>query len=182
VVSATARLLQPDERILPGFSARVEVVVAEARNVLRAPIEALVQYAAPPVVGQEQTASEERGEEGSRPLGAVTGVREPDAAEVRTDQLAQWPAQIPERGTSSRVSDGTATAQSVATSRDWAVYVIEKGAPALRPVEIGLTTAQYAEVRGGLSEGDVIVRYPTSARTSGAGVTQRNVTLPGIYR
>jgi multidrug efflux pump subunit AcrA (membrane-fusion protein) len=182
VVSATARLLQPDERILPGFSARVEVVVAEARNVLRVPIEALVQYAAPPVVGQEQTASEERGEEGSRPPGVVTGVREFGAAEEHTEPLAQRPTQITERDTSSRVSDGTATTQSVATSRDWAVYVVEKGETGLRPVEIGLTTAQYAEVRGGLSEGDVIVRYPTSTRTSSAGATQRNVTLPDIFR
>jgi hypothetical protein len=62
------------------------------------------------------------------------------------------------------------------------VYVVEKGETGLRPVEIGLTTAQYAEVRGGLSEGDVIVRYPTSTRTSSAGATQRNVTLPDIFR
>ena len=45
----------------------------------------------------------------------------------------------------------------------WTVMVVENGIPKLRPVEVGLTSDQFAEISSGLKEDEEILRYPTQA-------------------
>lgn len=175
-VPARVQLLQADERILTGFSARVEVVVSEARNVLRVPIESLVQHTAPPLADAEgnEAASVTTGDVTSRlPEGLLDSRALGEGEELR-DLLT---------GFRERAASGTTMpAVPVTSSLNWAVYVLEVGELVLRPVEIGLTTAQFAEVRSGLAEGETIVRYPTSSSAQ-AGTTTRTSSAPGgIFR
>lgn len=106
VVPVVAKLLKTDPTILPGFSARIMVITAAARGVLRVPIEAL------------------------------------------------WESGL-----------------------GWAVYVVDEGKPSLRPVEVGLTTDQYAEIVSGLEEGEEILLYP-GATTPTTSPAQRVIIGP----
>ena len=45
----------------------------------------------------------------------------------------------------------------------WTVMVVENGMPKLRPVEVGVTSDQFAEITSGLKEGEEILRYPAQA-------------------
>lgn len=55
----------------------------------------------------------------------------------------------------------------------WALFVIENGRAVLRRVEIGRSNDDYAEVLGGLSEGDRVVIYPTDRVQPGVRLTPR---------
>lgn len=175
VVAAVVRLRQPDTAILPGFSARVEVIVDEARGVLRVPVEALVRHTATP------------------PLGETDGEAVPASPVDTTARLPEGSMDIPEgpasdvpadRSTEIRSSvaaayTSTATSGRSAPAGNWAVYIVIDGESELRPVEIGLTTVQFAEVRSGLSEGDVIVRYPGITQPATGSTAVRSPSLPG---
>jgi len=178
-VPAMVRLLQADERILTGFSARVDVVVSEARNVLRVPIESLVQHTAPPPADGEGTeaASVGTGDVASRFPEGIMDSREPGEEEVPRDLLTEFRERAASGELGARPSGAVQPSASVPSSLNWAVYVLENGEPVLRPVEIGLTTAQFAEVRSGLAEGETIVRYPTSSSAQ-TGATTRTSPLP----
>jgi len=56
---------------------------------------------------------------------------------------------------------------------DWAVFTVVDGAAAIRTVTIGHKNNRQAEITGGLSEGDVIVRYPNDHIETGTLVSQR---------
>jgi HlyD family secretion protein len=55
----------------------------------------------------------------------------------------------------------------------WSVYRIEAGRARLTPVAVGALTDRLAEVRSGLSQGDVLVVYPTDRIRDGVGVRPR---------
>lgn len=59
--------------------------------------------------------------------------------------------------------------------QDWAVYVFSAGQAALRPIQIGRMNGVEAEVRGGLSEGDLVVLHPGDALTDGSRITRRKM-------
>lgn len=179
-VPAIVRLLQADERILTGFSARVEVIVSEALNVLRVPIESLVQHTAPAPAAVESTeaASVGTGDVASRFPEGLIDSREPGESEVPRDLLTGFRERAASGDLGARPSGTAQPSAPVASSLNWAVYVFEDGEPVLRPVEIGLTTAQFAEVRSGLAEGETIVRYPTSSSVQ-SGTTTRTTSVPG---
>lgn len=56
------------------------------------------------------------------------------------------------------------------TDGAWAVFVVESGRARQRPVEIGQRSAEAAEVLSGLSEGDVVVLYPSNEVSDGITV------------
>jgi HlyD family secretion protein len=56
---------------------------------------------------------------------------------------------------------------------DWAVFTVEDQRARLTPVEIGHRTELEAGVLSGVSEGDVIIRYPNDHIESGTRVRQR---------
>lgn len=58
---------------------------------------------------------------------------------------------------------------------DWAVFVVEEGVTTTRRVEIGHNNGIEAEVLSGLSEGDTVVLYPSSAITEGLSVVERSL-------
>jgi HlyD family secretion protein len=55
----------------------------------------------------------------------------------------------------------------------WAVYVVRDGRAHSTPVTLGQRTAQAAEVRDGLAEGDAVVLYPGDALADGVRVARR---------
>jgi len=55
----------------------------------------------------------------------------------------------------------------------WAVFAVEEGLARLRPVERGRHTGLEVEIRSGLGEGDLVVRYPSNQVSDGVRVVQR---------
>jgi HlyD family secretion protein len=52
----------------------------------------------------------------------------------------------------------------------WAVFVVENGRAAVRPVEIGRRNGTMAQVLGGLAGGDRVVVHPPDTLRDGARV------------
>jgi HlyD family secretion protein len=125
--------------------------------------------------------------------GALTGtVRlvEPDAftevsalgvEEQRVNVVADLAAPPPSLGSGYRVEAHIVTWQAegvltVPTSalfqRDgaWAVFAVEGGEAVLRPVEIGHRAAEAAEVLEGLSEGEVVILFPSDQIEAGVRI------------
>jgi HlyD family secretion protein len=59
------------------------------------------------------------------------------------------------------------------TGEGWAVFTVEQGRAALRPVEIGHRGAAAVEVLSGLEEGDMLVAHPSDSIGEGARVDAR---------
>ncbi len=55
----------------------------------------------------------------------------------------------------------------------WSVFVVEDGKAALRKIEIGRRTDLEAEIVSGLTEGEIVVRYPNDQIVEGTLVSQR---------
>lgn len=55
----------------------------------------------------------------------------------------------------------------------WAVFVRENGAARLRLIELGARNFEWAEVTGGLAEGEEVILYPGDRLSEGVSVTQR---------
>jgi HlyD family secretion protein len=77
------------------------------------------------------------------------------------------------------VTDKAARVLRVPTSalfrdRDqWAVFVNEKGRAKLKPVELGLMNDRFAEIRGGLREGEDVVLFPAETIREGTKLKRR---------
>lgn len=59
------------------------------------------------------------------------------------------------------------------SAHGWTVYRVEKGRAKLRPVQLGQMNGQLAEVKAGLSDGDVLVQHPSSSLYDGVKVKAR---------
>ncbi len=57
---------------------------------------------------------------------------------------------------------------------DWAVFRLADGKATLTIVELGHRNDEFAEVRGGLDEGEPIILYPSDQVSDGAAVIDRN--------
>lgn len=55
----------------------------------------------------------------------------------------------------------------------WAVYVVEDGVAARRPVEIGRRNARAAQVLDGLAPGEMVVTHPSDEVAAGVAVSDR---------
>ena len=53
---------------------------------------------------------------------------------------------------------------------DWAVFVVENGRAALRPIEVGERNPQEAQVLSGLASGQQVVVYPSDSLSDGSPV------------
>lgn len=95
VVPVTAKLLATDPAVLVGYTARVEITVASAQNVLRVPVSALVR-----------------------------------------------------------------------AGRGWAVMKVVGDQAVSQAVTVGVTSELWAEIKGGLQEGDVILLNPSRTATT----------------
>lgn len=52
----------------------------------------------------------------------------------------------------------------------WAAYVVREGRASLSPIEIGQRNSDFAEVRSGLAEGDVVILHPNDQIADGVRV------------
>ncbi len=53
---------------------------------------------------------------------------------------------------------------------NWAVFVVADGRAQLRSLEVGQRDSDFAEVKSGLSEGDIVIEHPGDSVTAGARV------------
>jgi HlyD family secretion protein len=53
------------------------------------------------------------------------------------------------------------------------VFVVEDGRAVARKVELGERNADYAEVRGGLEVGTIVIVHPADTVTNGSAVSAR---------
>lgn len=58
------------------------------------------------------------------------------------------------------------------TGADWAVFTVRDGRAQLTRIEIGQRNDDFAEVKTGLAEGDVVILHPSDRVTGGAAVAQ----------
>jgi len=58
-------------------------------------------------------------------------------------------------------------------NNQWRVYVLENGVARLRNVIVGHTNDNFAEVLGGLREGETVILHPSDRLVDGAHVEQR---------
>lgn len=56
---------------------------------------------------------------------------------------------------------------------DWALFIEEDGRAALRSVEVGHMSSDWAEIVSGLSEGERVITYPSSAVEDGTQIEPR---------
>ena len=73
-------------------------------------------------------------------------------------------------------ADDTLTVSASALFRsggDWAVFVVQDGKAQLRLVEIGPNNGITAQVTGGLTQGELVILYPSSGLSGGMSVTKR---------
>ncbi|WP_373504461.1 efflux RND transporter periplasmic adaptor subunit [Aestuariivirga sp.] len=54
---------------------------------------------------------------------------------------------------------------------NWAAYAVIDGQARLRPLEIGQRNGEFAEVKGGLNEGETVILHPSDQMQDGARVT-----------
>ena len=64
----------------------------------------------------------------------------------------------------------------------WTVYRVERGRAKLRPVKLGRMNGQLAEVKAGVSDGDVLVQHPSSSLFDGAKVKARTSSAEALRR
>lgn len=55
--------------------------------------------------------------------------------------------------------------------RDWATYVVREGRVALQRIELGERNEDFAQVLGGMSDGDEVVLHPSDQVTEGVRIT-----------
>ena len=64
----------------------------------------------------------------------------------------------------------TPTGSLFRRGNDWAVFVVENGRAALKPIEVGERNPQEAQVLSGLSTGQQVVVYPSDSLSDGSPV------------
>lgn len=61
------------------------------------------------------------------------------------------------------------------TGEEWSVFVVDEGVAELRMIVIGRNNGVVAEVQDGLSPGEQVILYPSTAIAGGTAVEQRSV-------
>lgn len=61
---------------------------------------------------------------------------------------------------------------------EWAVYSVEDGKAALHLVTLGRRNEEFAEVLGGLKEGDTVIMHPADSVTDGVRIAQQRGESP----
>jgi HlyD family secretion protein len=115
---------------------------------------------------------------------AVTKVSALGVEEQRVEvELALRDVPLPELGHGFRVTaritvwqQSAALAVSIAAlfrdGADWAVFAVQDGRAALRKIDLGPRNEDFAQVLGGLVEGDRVILHPDDTITSGTKVTE----------
>jgi HlyD family secretion protein len=138
----------PDGRLLPAMTATVEFIVARVDDVLKVPNAALRFQ---PTEAMRAAALANRPAPDSAALAARAAGRSGAAA----------------GGTGARAAGGNRAPGAASRSALW--LVDENGAPAMVPVQTGLTDGQYTEVRGrSLAEGVQVIAGTTAGATAEA--------------
>jgi HlyD family secretion protein len=138
----------PDGRLLPAMTATVEFIVARVDDVLKVANAALRFQ---PTEAMRAAALANRPAPDSAALAARAAGRSGAAA----------------GGTGARAAGGNRAPGAASRSALW--LVDENGAPAMVPVQTGLTDGQYTEVRGrSLAEGVQVIAGTTAGATAEA--------------
>jgi HlyD family secretion protein len=176
----------PGQRLMPGMTATVSVIVRKAEGALRIPASALR-------FRPEGYQAQRPGQDGAPAPGAAPAATGPPGADAGTARAAgpdgdssgrrQWRGRRGD-GEGRRGDGGGRPDRGAGTpeggpgpARPGLVFVLDqKGVPQPTPVRIGISDGQYVEVREGLNEG---ARVVTGSEGAGARGGQRPGASPG---
>jgi len=128
----------PEFLLKPGMTADVKIEVTHVKNVLTVPSSALNPKMSTLL--------------GLASAHASTGANA--SARARTGSAS--PAAVPAGG-SATASDSVATKAMLKVSKSQTLYVLEKGVPVPRQVEVGANDSYNTEIKSGLKEGDLVI-------------------------
>ena len=144
IFTVKLRIVDPDERLRPGMTARAKIETERRDNVINIPIQAVVQRN----IEKEKAKAKEKAEK-------LKGKKkEEKKTEGKTAEAL--------KGEEQKASEGEKEAKTGKGSdkeRD-AVYLMVKGKAALTPVDSGLNDEFSVEIKSGIKEGDVVVTGP----------------------
>ena len=146
----------------PGMTANVKIMVSGVQNVLTVPNSALSLKLAT-LLGTAKTTKSPSAGTSRQDASAGTGAGRRSGFAGRGHAQGAGPAGSPAAGDS-----GPAAPVVVRGT----VYVLEKGRPAARPVEIGMADSYNTEVKNGLKEGEVVITG--IGQNAPAAATQQN--------
>ena len=128
----------PEFLLKPGMTADVKIEITHVQNVLTVPSSALN-----PKMGT---------------LLGLASARAPAAANAssRARTGSAGPTTAPAGGTA-LVSDSVATKATLKGNKPQTLYILEKGVPVPRQVEVGASDSYNTEIKSGLKEGDLVV-------------------------
>jgi HlyD family secretion protein len=128
----------PEFLLKPGMTADVKIEVTHVKNVLTVPSSALNPKMAT--------------------LLGLAAVRTSAGASAssRTRDGSARPAAAPDSG-AAPISDSVATRATLKSNKTQTLYILEKGVPVPRPVQVGANDSYNTEVKTGLKEGEIVV-------------------------
>jgi HlyD family secretion protein len=141
------RVANPKLLLKPGMTANVKIEVRGVQDVLTVPNSALSPKLAT-LLGTAKTTKTPSAGASRQTASAGTG------AGRRSGFVGRGRAQGARSAGSPAAGDSGPAAPAVVKST---VYVLEKGKPAPRPVEIGMADSYNTEVKSGLKEGEVVI-------------------------
>jgi HlyD family secretion protein len=128
----------PEFLLKPGMTADVKIEVTHVKNVLTVPSSALNPKMAT-LLGLAAARTS---------VGA--------SASSRTRDGSARPAAAPDSG-AAPISDSVATRATLKSNKTQTLYILEKGVPVPRPVQVGANDSYNTEVKSGLKEGEIVV-------------------------
>jgi HlyD family secretion protein len=141
------RVANPKLLLKPGMTANVKIMVSGVQDVLALPNSALSPKLAT-LLGTAKTAKTPSAGTSRQAAAAGAGAGRRSGFAGRGRAQGAGPV-----GSSAAVDSGPAAPVVVRGT----VYVLEKGKPVPRPVEIGMADSYNTEVRNGLKEGEVVI-------------------------
>ena len=164
-----AKIPNPGHPLRAGMNCSIEIHIGDRRGVLAVPNASL------------------RSEQDVASAATVLGLT---AAEVRQQLAASSAAGRETLGATPNGSPRRGAVRPVAEvfGGDYIVFVLRQGTPWAVPIRTGLNNLNYAEVTGGLSEGDTVLLLPSASLVAAQqGAEERaqrmgGAALPGVQR
>jgi HlyD family secretion protein len=128
----------PEFLLKPGMTADVKIEVTHVKNVLTVPSSALNPKMAT-LLGLASARTSAGANASSRARAGSAG-----------------PASVPTGG-AAPISDSVATKATLKDNKPQTLYVLEKGVPVPRQVEVGANDSYNTEIKSGLKEGEIVV-------------------------
>lgn len=122
----------PEFLLKPGMTADVKIEITHVQDVLTVPSSAL-----------------------NSKMGSLLGLASPRTQPAANHDRTRTESGSP--GGAAPVPDSTAAKSRLRGGRTQTIYVLEKGVPVPRPVEVGANDSYNTEIKSGLKEGEIVI-------------------------